>query len=670
MPTMSERPVLDLAVMRKATANWLATKDERQRKSAAAAAGEYTKADDGARLAAHANRLLRRVRARAPADPDALPPVVRNEIARGGVTAASINDKLFEPIIGETRDFLAIGFFEAGLRAARAVGRVVVRPPGKPGSLGTGFLVSRRVMLTSRHVLHDEAEAAAATLQLGFDTEAGTTRREFQLRPDTFFLTDAVLDFSLVAVEGDLTAWGFLPLIAEEGKIVVGRPVNVIQHPAGRAKEIVIRENRLLNMPPALNWAAHYAADTEPGSSGSPVLNDAWEVVALHHSGVPKTNAEGKWLDIDGGLWKEDEDPARIAWEGNEGIRISRLIGAISTLPVKPSQIEMRDEVLRAEQTPPVQTPIVMPRGTPGSGRRNTIENTATTTARSTRSLQSAPAASGTSLVVPLMLQVSLGTAPVAITATAPLAPPVTFPGVEERLEIYPDLYQPVGLRRRFSGFQAPLPTLSPQVAGDAAETDEGGIELRYHHYSVIMNAARRLAFISAVNLNAEAPVQFDRSGSDRWVFDPRIAEEFQAGNEFYADNPLDRGHLTRRADAAWGRTEMEAKRGNDDTFHFTNCSPQHEVFNQSDRVTKRGLLLWGSLEDRVMDGAKEDALHVSVFNGPVFRSDDRTHRGLQVPTPVLQGDRGAAGRAAARLRLHPLAGEADREAAGRGLYA
>ena len=28
-----------------------------------------------------------------------------------------------------------------------------------------------------------------------------------------------------------------------------------------------------------------YLADTLPGSSGSPVLNNRWEVVALHHSG-------------------------------------------------------------------------------------------------------------------------------------------------------------------------------------------------------------------------------------------------------------------------------------------------------------------------------------------------------------------------------------------------
>ena len=49
MATMSEQPVLDLEVLRKATANWLATKGERERKTAAAA-GQYTKADDKARL--------------------------------------------------------------------------------------------------------------------------------------------------------------------------------------------------------------------------------------------------------------------------------------------------------------------------------------------------------------------------------------------------------------------------------------------------------------------------------------------------------------------------------------------------------------------------------------------------------------------------------------------
>jgi len=222
-----------------------------------------------------------------------------------------------------------------------------------------------------------------------------------------------------------------------------------------------------------------------------------------------------------------------------------------------------------------------------------------------------------------------------AAGATAGVAAPAP-PGALERLEIDPDYDGRSGFDPDFCGFHAPLPEPGERISDLVAEVqrgvDAGAYELHYHHYSVVMNRVRRLAFVSAVNPDAGAPHQFNREGSDRWVFDPRIPEEWQAGDEFYADNPLDRGHLTRRRDAAWGRSEREAKRGNDDTFHWTNCSPQHEVFNQSDRATRRGLLLWGNLENHVLDSAGEEELRVSVFNGPVFRPGDRRHRGLQVP--------------------------------------
>jgi endonuclease G, mitochondrial len=94
--------------------------------------------------------------------------------------------------------------------------------------------------------------------------------------------------------------------------------------------------------------------------------------------------------------------------------------------------------------------------------------------------------------------------------------------------------------------------------------------------------------------------------------------------------NPLDRGHLTRRADAAWGDTEKAAQLANDDTFHWTNCSPQHEIFNQSTKANQRGLLLWGTLENHVSEQAHGGKL--SIFNGPIFRSNDRVHRGVPIP--------------------------------------
>jgi endonuclease G len=142
----------------------------------------------------------------------------------------------------------------------------------------------------------------------------------------------------------------------------------------------------------------------------------------------------------------------------------------------------------------------------------------------------------------------------------------------------------------------------------------------------------RRLAFVSAVNYDAGAPFNHKREGNDRWFPDPRISKDFQTDNSHYASNPLDRGHLVRRADAAWGETEEEARLANDDTFHFANCSPQHEVYNQSTKADDRGLLLWGNLEEHVAKEAKRDKKKLCVFNGPVLRSNDRPYRGIRVP--------------------------------------
>lgn len=187
-----------------------------------------------------------------------------------------------------------------------------------------------------------------------------------------------------------------------------------------------------------------------------------------------------------------------------------------------------------------------------------------------------------------------------------------------------------------FLGVPVPLPTLSTTARDKAFRLDgvpgDAAYELKYHHFSVIMNREARLAFVAAVNLNAAAKFRQTREGPDRWFRDPRLDEAFQAGNEFYSDNPLDRGHLVRRADAAWGRTATEAASANEDTFHFTNCSPQHEIFNQARKAQKQDLLLWGNLEEYIAAHADTDRQRISIFNGPVFRPSDRVHRGLRVP--------------------------------------
>lgn len=158
---------------------------------------------------------------------------------------------------------------------------------------------------------------------------------------------------------------------------------------------------------------------------------------------------------------------------------------------------------------------------------------------------------------------------------------------------------------------------------------------MKYNRYSVIFNKERKLAFVAGVNFDPTAKFQHKRDKKDEWFYDPRTEpeEELQAGEDLYRDNPLDRGHLVRRADAGWGHTKREAKLANDDTFHFTNCSPQHAITNQGKvKEAPPGLKLWGKLEDHVASQGKKNTRKLCVFNGPVFRSTDQKYRGVQIP--------------------------------------
>ena len=165
------------------------------------------------------------------------------------------------------------------------------------------------------------------------------------------------------------------------------------------------------------------------------------------------------------------------------------------------------------------------------------------------------------------------------------------------------------------------LPNLPPNLAEDCAFLKDGnGYELKYNHFSIVMSKSRRLSFFTAVNIDGNQSRSVERI-NDRWYFDPRIDRKHQSGPELYSNNDLDRGHLIRRLDPVWGQLAEEA---NEDTFHFTNCSPQHKNLNQ---------ITWLELEDYILKNADRFDLKVSVFTGPVFREDDMLYRNeFQIP--------------------------------------
>lgn len=193
-----------------------------------------------------------------------------------------------EKLIGDN-NLRPIAFLEQGLRIAQSVVQVVVPSQG----LGTGFMVSPDAMLTNHHVLEDPDAAATSLARFNYAADIdGSLLPSFyaKCRPDLLFVTSPELDFTLVAVEGSPgVRFGVVPML--ENPAIVGRRVNIIQHPNGEPKQIALVDNEIVYSDGNI---VQYLTDTLPGSSGSPVFDDEWRLVALHHSGgwIPEPSSE------------------------------------------------------------------------------------------------------------------------------------------------------------------------------------------------------------------------------------------------------------------------------------------------------------------------------------------------------------------------------------------
>ncbi len=190
-----------------------------------------------------------------------------------------------------------------------------------------------------------------------------------------------------------------------------------------------------------------------------------------------------------------------------------------------------------------------------------------------------------------------------------------------------PALSKRNGYQENFLGtaaaFQVPVPTLNAAHKANRAPV-QGKTDglLRYTHFSLAMNKQRRFAFFTACNIDGSSSANIRRE-NDRWLLDPRINSKHQIGNELYSKNDLDRGHLVRRLDPVWGSNAAERQQANDDTFYYTNASPQHARLNQGN---------WNDLENYILSNTDARDLRVNVYTGPVFADDDPEYRDVFLP--------------------------------------
>ena len=190
---------------------------------------------------------------------------------------------------------------------------------------GTGFLVGPDAVMTNYHVLREvlKGGTAAATVTCRFDYKvlSDGSRLEgvsVKLHPTNWNLdfsppsaaeetrtpdvpppTLEELDYALVRLErrlGDEPSApkggeggpkrGWLTLPSDAPVFLPKAPLMIAQHPDGKPLKLAIDTESVIGVN-TNRTRVRYATNTEAGSSGSPVFDLDWKLVALHHLGDP-----------------------------------------------------------------------------------------------------------------------------------------------------------------------------------------------------------------------------------------------------------------------------------------------------------------------------------------------------------------------------------------------
>jgi V8-like Glu-specific endopeptidase len=240
------------------------------------------------------------------------------------IGAAMIQETVnaLEAVLGDTR-FVPLKWYRTGLQRCAGVARIETQ---WGQGFGTGFLVRGEdlhsslngevVLITNAHVISSDPDVRK---RFPPGTPPERTRVRFEGREDadrTYGVKQVVwtsppeqLDASVLRLETPVPCDPPYPLAATMPVADHDR-VYVIGHPQGGTLSISIQDNRVVDV---VSPKLHYRAPTEPGSSGSPVFNQDWELVALHHAG--------------------SKDMRSLSGEGvreaNEGIWMSAIIKAL-----------------------------------------------------------------------------------------------------------------------------------------------------------------------------------------------------------------------------------------------------------------------------------------------------------------------------------------------------
>jgi hypothetical protein len=230
-----------------------------------------------------------------------------------GPVATAEEEKGLEKILGDT-GLKTLKWLQRGMDRARAVARVRKKLDGRP--FGTGFLLRGEdlvpglgealVFLTNAHVVSELPERGAlqpTDALLDFELVGSSGEGMILgtvLRSSPF----QELDYTLLTIQNRQMNVEPIPLARARPSVDGKQRAYVIGHPQGRDLELSLQDNFILD---ADDRFVHYRSPTEPGSSGSPVFNEEWACIGLHHAGkhtMPRLHGEGTY-PANEGIWLE-----------------------------------------------------------------------------------------------------------------------------------------------------------------------------------------------------------------------------------------------------------------------------------------------------------------------------------------------------------------------------